>query len=694
MYLSSIRLNNWRSYREAHFAFKPPSKRRPLVLIGAMNGHGKTSFLLALYIGLFGRFGLRHAEGFAHFQSEDMPFYRQAIVKFRRNSAQGDEPTSIELIFSPTPGDNGHGETEVRIVRRWFFAADGKPRQGDAFETVELYIDGKPQKLSGVDAAHSRLERFLFPANFMPAFFFDGEQAQTLINNAAESGIKKSVEVLFGTKILEDVDEAIKQFINQSRNKIGGARAVSSQQRTLDEKLDERDKLESAIADLHRKLDEVEKRRSELAKEQQAFNERLSRLGGANKGNIEEIQRQFAQAEQEVLAAEDALTTQALSLGTALSVSRLAPSMMNRLKAEQTREQWEGLREGTLTRADEVLLVALPEPPERDELLGHLSTELRQRVKERFRRALEQIYHPPPSGCASEYRLGHAKGEMRQRLIGLVDRVRHTNSANIQAIARRLKQAREAKQDVEARRSRLADLPREVQQIADDLSDLTSQISECSRQLGSLERDIKSKRGTLEALNAQIGKLQELLATLGPDQKRVAIAERVHRTLDAVTDQLRPITLRRVQELVSSHFTGVADRRFREASIEFPDEGSPILRRPGHPDQLMEVMGGFERRSFGIAFSLALTEMTKLRIPLVIDTPMGNADTEYRPRLLKALTNVDLDQIIILTHDAEVTGELFEGIESQVQQTFLVEFDRDKQESVVIPNTFFNRVGA
>ena len=51
--------------------FERPSGRRPLVLIGAMNGHGKTSLLFSLYVGLFGRFGLRHAEGFSLFDGEE-----------------------------------------------------------------------------------------------------------------------------------------------------------------------------------------------------------------------------------------------------------------------------------------------------------------------------------------------------------------------------------------------------------------------------------------------------------------------------------------------------------------------------------------------------------------------------------------------------------------------------------------------
>ena len=81
---------------------------------------------------------------------------------------------------------------------------------------------------------------------------------------------------------------------------------------------------------------------------------------------------------------------------------------------------------------------------------------------------------------------------------------------------------------------------------------------------------------------------------------------------------------------------------------------------------LLETNSGFERRAFGIAFTLALAEITKRRVPLVIDTPLGNADSEYRPRTLKALADFDLDQIIILTHDKEVTPDLVEHIRGQI----------------------------
>jgi DNA sulfur modification protein DndD len=84
-----------------------------------------------------------------------------------------------------------------------------------------------------------------------------------------------------------------------------------------------------------------------------------------------------------------------------------------------------------------------------------------------------------------------------------------------------------------------------------------------------------------------------------------------------------------------------------------------------------------------------LAEITRRRVPLIIDTPLGNADSKYRPRTLDALRKFDCDQVIILTHDREVTPDLLEHIEGHVCQRFLVEFDEKQQRSLVHPNRFF-----
>src|SRR5262245_23765262 len=64
MYLREVTLRNWRSYRSANFKFGEPKGKKRVVLVGAMNGTGKTSLLMALYLGLFGREAMAFVEGF------------------------------------------------------------------------------------------------------------------------------------------------------------------------------------------------------------------------------------------------------------------------------------------------------------------------------------------------------------------------------------------------------------------------------------------------------------------------------------------------------------------------------------------------------------------------------------------------------------------------------------------------------
>ena len=186
------------------------------------------------------------------------------------------------------------------------------------------------------------------------------------------------------------------------------------------------------------------------------------------------------------------------------------------------------MRDGTIQRTDEVLELALPEPSERDPLLGHLNPDLRQQVRDRFRTAIERIYIPPPTDCASEYILGHVRGESRDRLFALLAYAREQGISEVRARAKRLS---EAKQEFPKMPCgdviEFGNLPEEVEKISADLADVGEQISEVSRQLGSNENEVKKRNSELQVVSAAIGNLQEAVAKHGPEQKRIAVAERV-----------------------------------------------------------------------------------------------------------------------------------------------------------------------
>ncbi|MBM3862100.1 MAG: hypothetical protein FJ395_20945 [Verrucomicrobia bacterium] len=358
MYLSRLHLKNWRSYGDAVFEFNEPTARKSVVLIGAMNGHGKTSFLVSLYLGLFGRFGLRHCEGFSHAVDDDVASYRQAIERYRRNVADPDDPTMIDITLAPTLGDTD--EDEVRIVRRWYFTGKNTAKQGDAFEEVDVYVGGRLQKRGDFDKdplilAHDRIERNLFPAHVAPAFFFDGEQAQKLIENMGEVGLKKAVEVMFGTKVLAELSETMNQYLLRCRSNVGGKKKTGERQAEFDAKVKERDDLNQRIARLQSDHIKLEHEKDEKERQRTKLQEELARMGGAAGADAARLQAEYVRLEKEQTEAEKALGEIVCSMGFALGISRLAPAIVNRLKAEELREDWESLRRGTIENKEKVL---------------------------------------------------------------------------------------------------------------------------------------------------------------------------------------------------------------------------------------------------------------------------------------------------------------------------------------------------
>ena len=634
---------------------------------------------------------MRYCEGFKRRNSEDAGTYRQAIAKFRRNSADPSEPSVVEITLAPNPVTDS-GEKEVRIRRLWFFNGKNEPKPGPDFEQVEVYLDEKLQKPGDKDpleAAHEKIEKFLFPAHVTPAFFFDGEQAEELIETAGEQGIRHAVEVLFGTKLLADVSSTLTRYANTARQSIGGKRKASEREQELADRLRERDEVNADIAKR-----QAERKRIEQAKEQderrlEELHERFSRMGGAS-ADARELQITYQEALSEQREAEKALAEVFRGLGLALGMKRLGLSIQRRLKAEEIREEWEVVKRQTLANRESVLDTALPEPPERDPLLGNIAPAVREKVRARFIEALERIYNPPKDGCAKEYLLGHIRGEARAKVLHHLASVFSVTGVRAKAAAKRLRDAREAVEEAKLALDRQQNLPEETQKISAELRQLSERTQEASRKLGSLDNEIEGLKGKHRALHATVMEIQEDLKRLGPEQERIAVAERTLQALEQIQEKLKPTTSARLERCVTAHFTAIADKRFSKAEIHLGPP--PELRFPnGKPRMLLEMNSGFEKRAFGIAFTLTLADLTHRRLPLVIDTPLGNADSKYRLRTLNALAGFDLDQIIVLSHDEEVDADLAAHLKSHVGQTFLAEYVEDQELSIVHPNRYFKR---
>ena len=96
MWISKIELSNFKSYQHQVFEFPPPTKGRNIVLIGGMNGYGKTSVLEALYLGLYGKEAIDHL---GRAGLKDAVGYRKFVERALHGAAIRTNTTALQNVF-------------------------------------------------------------------------------------------------------------------------------------------------------------------------------------------------------------------------------------------------------------------------------------------------------------------------------------------------------------------------------------------------------------------------------------------------------------------------------------------------------------------------------------------------------------------------------------------------------------------
>lgn len=119
MWISKLELTNFKSYQHQAFEFPEPKDGKNIILVGGMNGFGKTSLLEAIYLSLYGkeaitylaRAGLKAQTGYPSFLERAL--HGQAI----RNSRD-----SMSVMVQI----NINEHEAFQFLRKWYFSKSGE----------------------------------------------------------------------------------------------------------------------------------------------------------------------------------------------------------------------------------------------------------------------------------------------------------------------------------------------------------------------------------------------------------------------------------------------------------------------------------------------------------------------------------------------------------------------------------------
>ena len=184
MWISKIELTNFKSYRHAEFSFPEPEGEQNIVLIGGINGYGKTSVLEALYLCLYGKDAIVHLAR-AGLKTDAFKGYPSFLERAFNGEARRDseDVMSVRVVVQKTKTKG------IDILRRWYFRTSTGVWLED--ETVVREVTRGVPGLPKTDGKagfllSDMLDDHFVPAHVAPFFFFDGEEVKKLGAWAAE----------------------------------------------------------------------------------------------------------------------------------------------------------------------------------------------------------------------------------------------------------------------------------------------------------------------------------------------------------------------------------------------------------------------------------------------------------------------------------------------------------------------------
>ena len=241
MIITRLTLNNFGVY--AGFNTFEFSGAKPVVLIGGMNGRGKTTFLEAILLALYG------SNSFAYNESKYRTYgqYLKAYV----NRADGSLESSVELEFKLASG-----KEESYLIKREWSGASARVR-----EKITVNKDGEFS--SFLTANWSMFIENILPSGLSNFFFFDGEKIAELAVDSTNAQMKQSIKALLGITVLDSLGNDISRIITKATKVANNPMEAKELETLRDKKAQADGALQAAddrITELSVQLDDTNKK--------------------------------------------------------------------------------------------------------------------------------------------------------------------------------------------------------------------------------------------------------------------------------------------------------------------------------------------------------------------------------------------------------------------------------------------------
>jgi DNA sulfur modification protein DndD len=655
MILDRLILHNFGVYRGRHIIdLTPPNPNKPVILVGALNGSGKTTFLDALQLVLYGRLSQCSNRGNLAYDE----YLRRCIHR----SVDPSEGAALELEFRHrTEGE----QCEYRIHRSW------SAREKGVREVVEVLREGALDPL--LTESWTEYVEDLIPIRLSKFFFFDGEKIEALADLERSSEVlSTAIQSLLGLDIVDQLitDLKVVERRNREQQKPEAEREAVAAARADVARLESR--CAEARALVGAQTNQVQRQTNRLRDAEGAFR----RAGGDAFTRRQELEESRERLRALRVKHEDGLREVAAGAAPLLLVPDLLEDLRTAASVSGGRDPTEvltllkerdakAIRVAKVAGATNALVSALRRFFEDDRKARQGLTEGYSMVLpgEARSQLLDTIWRD----------LGSAGGECAN----LLDQVAKVE-AELQGVERRLASAPD--------KDALSGVLAELEDARRELGRTEGALALAEEELGRVERERESRWGAYS---------KELEKDLD-DQFRDQVAERIvvhsgflRSTMAVFRSRVVERHVHRLETLILESFRHLLRKESLVANLVI----DPITYRIALHDRFggtitPDRLSAGERQLLAVSIIWGLARASGRPLPVIIDTPLGRMDSVHRTHLVERYFPTASHQVILLSTDKEIASDELERLRPAVGRSFTLVYDDATEGSHVEPGYF------
>lgn len=645
MIIKRLTLNDFGVYAgQNSFEF---TSDKPIVLVGGMNGRGKTTFLEAILLALYG------SNSIAYKESNYSTYGKYLRSYINKSSWSQQASVELEFVMRESTG------REYVINRKW----DTLSRR--TAETITVKENGQYSEFLTKNWA-------MFIENILPSalssfYFFDGEKIAELAVDDTNVQMKESIRSMLGISVLDVLKNDLGRVLRKSSKKTTHGRAGMD----LEELRQKKEELEIALQKTDK---DIEKITQDVAKKQNEIEE-LHHQYELKGGDVFEQRKALMQKRSDLLAEID--QNQALLIDASADALPLVlvKDLILDIKLQAEDEHNDLIMQQAMGQI-EILL--------QEYSVQHTESYPYNKAFVNFVKEMSEAAATEPLYGVSDHALF--------QLNSLIEEILTQVTSSTKQLLERKGALQKNLDEVESYLS--LDINEKV------LSELFTDIREQELELVQLNVELTSKQqerttinGALMAASSEFSKAVEAYLAneelLDDSDRMMRYSNIALHIAEEFTVELQKRKTGVLADTITACYKKLANKKNLIQKIVMDPRSLDIA----YLDDLgknvsKDSLSAGEKQLMVIAILWALAICSKKKLPVIIDTPLSRLDSMHRTSLVTTYFPQASEQTIILSTDSEIDHTYYNMMKESVGDEFTLSYSEETKSTTILKGYF------